>query len=132
MPDGGAVAVGYEDDHALVVRVDANNQIVWTSTCSSGEIGALPGSIVVLEDRIVIAGSRSADPSCDDACPRMRVVWMQHLSFDGTVVATDDPGSVFGAAMPDEHAAVIGGGPARGVTMLAAGSDGLAMMRFPW
>ena len=146
MPDGGAVAVGdagavvgdqvVGSGYFVAVRVDAAGEVMWRSTCSMDGAMTLPYRVAVIDDRIVVAGARSAVPGCLDATcyDDSTVVWMQQLAFDGTVVVTDEPGPLFGATKPGETSLAIGGGPSRGITVLVndQATDKSALVRFGW
>jgi cysteine-rich repeat protein len=133
-PDGGAVAAGDDMGRVIVVRVDADGEIVWASTCSTHGLGAIPTLVSVVDDRILIAGFRPPE-GCDDLyyCGS-QVVWMQQLAPNGTVIATDEPSSLLGMDQPDEYPVAIAGRSSQGITMVVmdgeAGQSGL--VRFPW
>jgi cysteine-rich repeat protein len=132
-PDGGAVVVGEDLGDVIVVRVNAGGEVVWTSTCSSAGIDALPRWVSVIDERIVITGGRRAGPEGVGGCYSPTVVWMQQLALDGSVLATDDPGPLFGPS-PFEFPTAIGGGSSQGFTMVVndCNIEKSAIVHFDW
>lgn len=133
MPDGGAVAVGDASTHPFVVRVDADGELLWTSTCSASDVSAR--ALMVVDDRIVIGGSRSGKRLCNIlACTR--VLWVQHFGFDGELVATDTPDSLLVEGdHGSEVVAALGRHPDGSVVALGVETSTASMAfvsRAPW
>lgn len=115
---GGAVATGAAGSFPVIVRVDAQGNVAWLNACSD-EYGRAQTTRVI-DDRILIGGRRgNLEPGCTDACSGAHHMWVQQLSLDGTVLATDT-GEAFATEgpYPFEHVLALGrlpGGPAVGV-----------------
>jgi cysteine-rich repeat protein len=134
MSERGAVAVGSSDGFVVAVMVDAIGQVVSTSTCSTDGLGTAVETVAVIDQRILLAGSRNAEPGCIDVCGGYHTAWMQQLALDGTVIATDDPG-VLGSSTrrPTEAVVAFGRSGAGEMTALVADWSGETSMlvRFP-